>query len=136
MSNPARGTKRVCPSCGARFYDLGRSPITCPVCQAVYQVNSPASSSRRAERTQSVPPTKPEAEETETPVMGGAEVISLEEAEEAEEAAVEDEEIVDIGGDDDDIPASDDEDDTFLEEDEEGSNDVSDIVGDGVKEDS
>ena len=35
MSKPAWGTKRVCPSCGARFYDLRRDPITCPVCQAV-----------------------------------------------------------------------------------------------------
>ena len=39
MSKPAWGTKRVCPSCGARFYDLSRTPITCPVCQAVYQVS-------------------------------------------------------------------------------------------------
>ena len=35
MSKPAWGTKRVCPSCGGRFYDLSRTPITCPVCQAV-----------------------------------------------------------------------------------------------------
>ena len=31
MSKPAWGTKRFCPSCGARFYDLRRTPITCPV---------------------------------------------------------------------------------------------------------
>jgi len=136
MSNPARGTKRVCQNCGARFYDLGRSPITCPVCQAVYQVSSPSSSPRRAERAPPPPPPpKPEPEETETPVVGGAEVISLDEAEQAEEAAVEDEEIVDLG-DEEDIPAGDDEDNTFLEEDEEGSDDVSDIVKDGAKEES
>ena len=41
MSKPAKGTKRVCPSCGARFYDLSRTPIICPVCQAVYQVTPP-----------------------------------------------------------------------------------------------
>ena len=52
MSKPARGTKRVCPSCGARFYDLSRTPITCPVCQAVYQVTPPPS--RRSERAQPV----------------------------------------------------------------------------------
>ncbi|MHA1518502.1 MAG: TIGR02300 family protein [Alphaproteobacteria bacterium] len=134
MSNPARGTKRVCPGCGARFYDLGRSPITCPVCQAAYQVSAPASP-RRAEKAQAEPAPKPEAEEVDPPSMGGAEVISLDEAEQAEEAAVEDEEIVDLG-DEEDISASDGEDNTFLEEDEEGNDDVSDIVRDGAKEDT
>lgn len=134
MSNPARGTKRVCPSCGARFYDLGRLPIACPVCQAAYQV-TPAASSRRAERAPAEPAPKPAVEDSDPPVMGGAEVISLDEAEQAEEAAAEDEEIVDLG-DDEDIPAGDDDDDTFLEDDEEGDEDVSNIVGEGPKEDS
>ncbi|HMT14093.1 MAG TPA: TIGR02300 family protein, partial [Aestuariivirga sp.] len=26
------GTKRTCPSCAARFYDLLKNPITCPKC--------------------------------------------------------------------------------------------------------
>lgn len=26
------GTKRICPSCSARFYDLNKNPITCPKC--------------------------------------------------------------------------------------------------------
>ncbi|MGK2922092.1 MAG: TIGR02300 family protein [Methyloceanibacter sp.] len=135
MSKPARGTKRVCPSCGARFYDLGRSPITCSVCQAVYQISAP--SSRRAERAAPVAKTpKPEAEEKEPPIVGGADVISLDEAAEAEEAAVDDEAIVDLGDDDDDIPADDDDDDTFLEADEEGDDDVTDIVKGGPKEES
>jgi uncharacterized protein (TIGR02300 family) len=43
MSKPARGIKRVCQSCGTRFYDLGRTPIVCPSCQAVYQVTQPTS---------------------------------------------------------------------------------------------
>ena len=29
------GTKRVCDKCGARFYDLNRSPATCPMCDTV-----------------------------------------------------------------------------------------------------
>jgi uncharacterized protein (TIGR02300 family) len=32
----ARGVKRVCRSCGARFYDLAREPIVCPLCRAEY----------------------------------------------------------------------------------------------------
>jgi uncharacterized protein (TIGR02300 family) len=30
------GTKRTCHTCGARFYDLRRDPIVCPVCGAVH----------------------------------------------------------------------------------------------------
>ena len=26
------GTKRTCPSCGTKFYDLLKSPIICPKC--------------------------------------------------------------------------------------------------------
>lgn len=128
MSKPARGTKRVCPSCGARFYDLNRSPITCPVCQAVYQVTPPAS--RRGERAQPVEVKKVEEVEAEAPALESADVISLEEVEEAgaEAAIEEDEEIVDLGDDAPEIPAGDD-DTTFLEEEEEGEADVSGIVG-------
>jgi uncharacterized protein (TIGR02300 family) len=128
MSKPARGTKRVCPSCGARFYDLNRSPIICPVCQAIYQVTQPTS--RRGERAQPVEARKvvePDVEEA--PAVESAEIISLEEVEEAGAEAVieEDEEIVDLGEDAPVIPPGDD--DTFLEEEEEGEADVSGIVG-------
>lgn len=139
MSKPARGTKRVCASCGARFYDLSRSPITCPVCQALYQISPPSPSRRsseRTERTEQAAPAKPVEKKTEAPVAGGAEVISLDEAEKAEEAAVGDEEIAAIGGDDEDIPDSDNEDDTFLEADEEEDTDVSGIVKGDRNEDS
>jgi uncharacterized protein (TIGR02300 family) len=131
MSKPARGTKRVCPSCGARFYDLNRTPITCPVCQAVYQVSPP--SSRRAERAQPVEVKKVVEPEVEAPVLESADVISLEEVEEAgAEVVEEDEEIVDLGDDAPEIPAADDEN-AFLEE-EEGEADVSGIVGDKGEE--
>jgi uncharacterized protein (TIGR02300 family) len=30
------GTKRACPSCGARFYDLNKSPAECPECDTVF----------------------------------------------------------------------------------------------------
>ena len=35
MAKPEWGTKRICQSCGARFYDLLRDPPTCPGCGAV-----------------------------------------------------------------------------------------------------
>jgi uncharacterized protein (TIGR02300 family) len=32
MAKPELGLKRVCVSCGARFYDLNRAPAVCPKC--------------------------------------------------------------------------------------------------------
>ena len=36
MARPNLGSKRVCPSCNAKFYDLGRDPAVCPECGAVH----------------------------------------------------------------------------------------------------
>lgn len=38
MAKPEWGAKRTCHNCGARFYDLCREPIVCPVCSTVYDV--------------------------------------------------------------------------------------------------
>jgi uncharacterized protein (TIGR02300 family) len=32
MAKPELGLKRVCVACGAKFYDLMRSPAVCPKC--------------------------------------------------------------------------------------------------------
>jgi uncharacterized protein (TIGR02300 family) len=32
MAKPELGTKRLCVSCGTRFYDLTRQPAVCPKC--------------------------------------------------------------------------------------------------------
>ena len=36
MTKPELGTKRLCARCGAKFYDLHHSPITCPKCDTVF----------------------------------------------------------------------------------------------------
>jgi uncharacterized protein (TIGR02300 family) len=36
VANPEWGTKRICQSCGTKFYDLQREPITCPKCQTEF----------------------------------------------------------------------------------------------------
>jgi uncharacterized protein (TIGR02300 family) len=36
MSKAEFGTKRICRGCGAKFYDLLRSPIVCPKCATVF----------------------------------------------------------------------------------------------------
>jgi uncharacterized protein (TIGR02300 family) len=127
MSKPARGTKRVCPSCGARFYDLNRTPIVCPVCQSIYQVTPPPPPPRRWGRAQPAEARKVEEQAADAPVLEGPEIISLEEAEEGtSEVPIEENE--DLGDEGAEISAGDDEN-AFLEEEEEGEADVSGIVG-------
>jgi hypothetical protein len=36
-SKAIRGTKRTCPACEVRFYDLARTVIACPSCGAPYR---------------------------------------------------------------------------------------------------
>jgi uncharacterized protein (TIGR02300 family) len=133
MSTNARGTKRVCPSCGAKFYDLNRSPILCPVCQTVYQLAPVGRRSRAAAQEDAEPEAVVEEVETpEAPV-----IISLEEAEEPAEAdAAEDEEgLADLGDDDEPLP-DDGDDDTFLEEDEDDDTEVSGLLSGSDEEEA
>jgi uncharacterized protein (TIGR02300 family) len=41
MAKPELGTKRVCVSCGARFYDLTKSPAICPKCGTEQPLDQP-----------------------------------------------------------------------------------------------
>lgn len=34
------GTKRLCPHCATRFYDLGANPMTCPACENSFSLES------------------------------------------------------------------------------------------------
>ncbi|WP_119677336.1 TIGR02300 family protein [Indioceanicola profundi] len=36
MAKPEWGTKRICPSCGTRYYDMRKDPPTCPSCGTVF----------------------------------------------------------------------------------------------------
>ncbi len=36
MAKAEWGVKRACLSCGARFYDMQKSPIVCPSCETVF----------------------------------------------------------------------------------------------------
>ncbi len=108
-----RGTKRTCQNgeCGARFYDLARSPITCPICGSAYVIaSSPTPVAAVVPEVKA--PRKPKKEEF-APAAAG------DEAEAADELAdVETDDTVD-----------DDADETFLEEEEEEGGDVSNIIG-------
>ena len=36
MAKPEWGRKRICPSCGMKYYDFKKSPIICPSCGAEF----------------------------------------------------------------------------------------------------
>lgn len=142
MAKPELGTKRVCQSCGAKFYDLAKDPITCPKCGAIYEVVMPVTRGGRptasAAAAAAAAASKATAEEAEASAEG-AEVISLEDAD-AEASGKKAKGAIDpeLDADDDvEVEGDDEEDDTFLvTDDEEEGGDVSDIIGDGIdKED-
>ncbi|MCI0467283.1 MAG: TIGR02300 family protein [Beijerinckiaceae bacterium] len=114
MAKLELGSKHLCENCGARFFDLNRSPITCPKCGAV--VEAAPRASHRA----------PEAEEEELPSGTETELVSLDEADaEEDKTATEAEDEVEIDADED----------TFLEEEEEDAGDVGDLIDGEVGED-
>jgi len=113
-TNKDRGTKRTCQNseCGARFYDLNRDPIVCPICSSKYAIaHSPASASIVPEDKAARKPKKSEFEPA-----GDAEADDL----------------VDVETDDEAEAVADDADETFLEEEEDDGN-VSDFVGGAVE---
>ena len=42
------GTKRLCPHCNTRFYDLSNDPMTCPACCAEFTLESLTSGRARS----------------------------------------------------------------------------------------
>jgi hypothetical protein len=115
----ARGTKRTCQNsdCGVRFYDLGRSPIICPVCASPYVLPStPAPLAAEARRSKKAEYSVEEVTPAET-AQPDAEA-ALAEADTEEQAATEEDEPV-----------------LVLEVEEEESGDVSNIIGAPVDED-
>ena len=39
MAKEEWGTKRVCPKCTVRFYDLKNDPMKCPICEAQFELS-------------------------------------------------------------------------------------------------
>jgi uncharacterized protein (TIGR02300 family) len=124
----ARGTKRVCQSCGSKFYDLNRDPITCPICHAVFQ--------QQEIRGGKAAPAGNAIEEDDEDLVaapaGAVEIVSLDEAsEEGELPDLEENDLVEIEDEDTDLKA---DDEAFIEVEEDDGGDVSGIVG-GPRED-
>ncbi|MEC9368770.1 MAG: TIGR02300 family protein [Pseudomonadota bacterium] len=131
MTKVERGTKRSCTECGAKFYDLNRSPITCPSCGAAYAAETVAP--RRA-KPAPVAEVEKEEEEPVAKTAPGVEIVSLDEAAAEEAGKADEDELIDLG-DDEDVTIEDDDEDVFLEDDEEDGDGVSGIVSSPSKED-
>ena len=112
MAKPEWGTKRVCQSCGTRFYDLMRTPCVCPKCQSVVEtemVFKPRRQSAAEARAAKLAPVAAEIGAEAASADGDElEVIENEdgetaavEAEEEDDALMED--VADLGEDDDDM---------------------------------
>jgi uncharacterized protein (TIGR02300 family) len=130
------GTKRLCASCSAKFYDLAKDPIVCPKCGTVYVIapvvtrGRPDAAAAAAAAARAPAP----VEEIAAPEPQEAEFVSLEEADaeaqgskkpgEAGGPAIEEEEV-EIDETLDDA--------AFIEEQEEEDADVTDIIGGDIE---
>jgi uncharacterized protein (TIGR02300 family) len=127
VAKPELGTKRIDPETGRKFYDLNKDPIVSPYTGKSYPRTYFETASETAIKDEE------EVEEKELDAEEeGAEIVSLEEADDEVKAGddlpdIEDDEDVDLGDDDDD--------DTFLADEEEEDDDVADIIGVGDDDD-
>lgn len=95
LVKPDLGVKRVCPSCGARFYDLQKRPIECPKCAFTFEPEALLKQRRpRPVDTPVAQPVVAEAEPEEAEEVEEAETEPVVEAEEAEVAVEAEEETV------------------------------------------
>ncbi|MGE3875805.1 MAG: TIGR02300 family protein [Parvibaculaceae bacterium] len=132
------GTKRICPSCGSKFYDLLKSPIVCPKCGVSFiaapllpsKGDAPPAAAPKPVR-EPAPQAAADAEE-----VSDVELVSLEEVEEGGDQEDETAAIADVDLGEEDEAAEGEEDSTFLVEDEEENSDVSGYLdgGPGGKE--
>jgi uncharacterized protein (TIGR02300 family) len=113
LAKPEWGTKRICPSCGTRYYDLMRDPVVCPKCSTPFDPEA----FLKARRSRPVAPVEKELEPVSAdeidPDLEADEVEDVEAAEEEEEevpldeAEEEDEELIEdaseLGEDEDDM---------------------------------
>ena len=132
MAKSELGTKRVCPDTGRKFYDLNKSPVVSPYTGKIVPIivaptrSRPEAAAARAVAPAAVAEVAPEAAETE--------FVSLEDAEaEQQGAAKPAAAAADADTEDEDVEIDESLDAAFIEEEEEGDEDVTDIIGDGIE---
>src|SRR5215475_13131665 len=113
VAKPEWGSKRICPSCGTRYYDLMREPVICPKCSTPFDPEA----FLKSRRARPAAPVEKElepvgADELDTELEPDETEIAEEEEEEEEaapleEAEEEDEELLEdaseLGEDEDDM---------------------------------
>ncbi len=78
MAKPEWGTKRTCPSCGVRFYDMQRDPLECPSCGASVPTDMVVRTRRGTTAKTVEVPAPQQAPETEKPAgEDGADDINV-----------------------------------------------------------
>ncbi|UCI07752.1 TIGR02300 family protein [Mesorhizobium sp. B1-1-8] len=128
MAKAELGTKRIDPETGRKFYDLNKDPVVSP-----YTGKSYPRSYFEEGKISAVEEDEEVAEkELDTEEEEGAEIVSLEEADEETKAGGDD--LPDLG-EDEDVDLGEDEDDTFLADEEEEDDDVADMIGVGDDDD-
>ncbi len=135
VAKPELGSKHKCQNCGTKFFDLNKDPVVCPKCGEV-QTMTAMPSPVRATRAAPAAAVNRNTDDDEADTESGAEVMSLEDADQPEDgqvvaAGTEDE--ADIEADDDAATA--DDDDTFLEEEEDDDSNVSDLIDGDIEND-
>jgi uncharacterized protein (TIGR02300 family) len=109
LSKPAWGAKRVCQSCGVKFYDFSRTPIVCPKCGTQFDPEVLLKSRRprasAAKPAKAAAPVKPkQVEEEDDDIDLGADDDDLAELpDEDEDGDTVIEDTSDLGEDDDDV---------------------------------
>jgi uncharacterized protein (TIGR02300 family) len=128
MTKPELGTKRLCAHCGAKFYDLHHSPITCPKCDTVFDPVQVSLQWRAVAARAPVRELGPVAAETLEAQFVSSEDANTEaeakqkpgDAPEAEDEVEPDDERLDDAA--------------FIDEREQGATDVTEIIGDDIAE--
>ncbi|QDG74636.1 TIGR02300 family protein [Labrenzia sp. PHM005] len=110
MAKPELGTKRLCPGCGAKYYDLNRDPITCPKCGTIFEAVMTSRAAKAAKAAE-----KPEDDDEEDDAAA-PEIVTLEEADAEAEGG---DDVPDLDGDDVEIDDDSSDDDVFIDEDDE-----------------
>ena len=111
MAKPEWGSKRICPSCGTRYYDLLRDPVVCPKCNTPFDPEALLRARRARPATPVAKELEPVGADDVDADIETEEIEAVEEEEEAgvplEEAEEEDEELIEdaseLGEDEDDM---------------------------------
>ena len=83
VAKPEWGSKRICPSCGARYYDLLREPVICPKCATPFDAEVETEEAEAAEEEEEAAPLE-EAEEEDEELLEDASELGEDEDDMAE----------------------------------------------------